>query len=641
MTTPSLISRSGPSTGRSLDAAFVDQAALSRARARLGHDAPTLASQVSPDPVLAALRASTARAIALSPASLPRRSPASNLFVIQTCLLELALSARLEKSEICLDALTALILALDPAGTNDAVLPTEVHAAFVLVGTAVALELAGELLDADVASAGHEAVGRLAQRLSEGAERDSWAERTVNRAAWNHSIVAFAGLGVAGLALPDHPRAQDWIALAVEWSLLFFEHGITEAGMTREGLGYCGFVFRNLSPFLLGARARSVFDYRDSRQNPFIERLARIPSWYAGEVFPQGGWVQNLNDSYWEPHQALGGFLPAFLALDADLTTRFWQRTVGARGRRSYGADPSLRWSTLFESALWGPPDTAHGGEDVAEVFHCEDVGYLRQWTPDGRSGFSFNCGRYVGSIHDQSDNNSFTLFAEGVPIVIDAGAANRAEEGSPSSSYGHSAVIIDGLGQAPTGGGLGVSGRMEHVAHERGRTILAGDALDSYVQRGYNPVRRARRWCVFDHEWTPFLLVFDDIQKDDHSHTYEFLFHTPTPTDFLIDGPSVQLSIELQGVSAVAEIAVLRPNEVTISHELFVSPAQPPFEQHTLWRIATDAVCPEFVVMFIEGAEAVLHHDASAAVHDGHLRVMVELEGHPSRPIVLPRLGG
>jgi hypothetical protein len=546
----------------------------------------------------------------------------------------------LEQSEVCRQALTELILALDSNGTGEAALPTEVHGAFVLIGLAVALELAAELLDAEVVAAGYEAVARLALRLSDGAEHGSWGEKTVNRAAWNHSIVAFAGLGAAGLALTDHPRSEDWIALAVEWSLLFFEHGVTDAGMTREGLGYCGFVFRNLSPFLLGARARGAFDYRDSHQNPFLEKLARIPSWYAGEVFPQGGWVQNLNDSYWDPHQALGGFLPVFFGLDEDLVTQFWQRTVGGLGQRSYGADPSLRWSTIFESALWGPSDTERRGEDVVEVFHCEDVGYLREWAPDRGSGFSFNCGRYVGSIHDQSDNNSFTLFAGGVPLVIDAGAANLAEEGSASSSYGHSAVVIDGLGQAPTGGGRGVSGRMEHVAHERGRTVVAGDALDSYAQRGYNPVRRARRWCVFDHERAPYLLVVDDIQKDDHSHNYEFLFHTPTPTDSLIDGRRVQLAIELQGASMVGEIAVLNPDDVTITSEAFTSRGQPPFEQNTLWRIATDAVNPEFVVLFIAGPGAVPSYDATVMVHDDRVSAVVEIEEHRSNPIVLPRTG-
>jgi len=617
---------------------FVDQTALDRARARLEHDAAAVASHASPDPVLAALRASTARAIARSPGSLPRWSPSSNLFLIQTCLLELALSVRLERSEACRQALTELIVALDPDGTDEAALPTEVHTAFVLVGTAVALELAGEILDAEVVSTGYEAVTRLAQRLSEGAEHDSWGERTVNRAAWNHSIVAFAGLGAAGLALTDHPRSEEWITQAVEWSLLFFEHGVTEAGMTREGLGYCGFVFRNLSPFLLGARARGVFDYRDARQNPFVERLARIPSWYAGEVFPQGGWVQNLNDSYWDPNQALGGFLPAFCTLDKDLVAKFWQRTVGELGRCSYGADSSLRWSTIFESVLWGPSGAERGGEDIADVFHCEDVGYLREWTPDRRAGFSFNCGRYVGSIHDQSDNNSFTLFADGVPLVIDAGALNLAEEGSASSSYGHSAVVIDGLGQAPTGGGLGVSGHMEHIAHERGRTVVVGDALDSYAQRGYNPVRKARRWCVFDHERAPYLLVFDDIQKDDRLHGYEFLFHTPTPIEVLIAKDRVRLTIEFQGASTVGEIVVLNPAEVTIFGEAFASPGQPPFAEHTLWRIATEAVSPEFLVLFIWGAEVVPSYDATVQSHEDRLSVTVELEGGSCDPIIFPR---
>jgi hypothetical protein len=579
---------------------LIEHTALEHARARI-EQSGSEAEDRSVDPVLAVLRESNARALQRKPGSLPGRSPSWNLFVIQTCLFELALSVHLERSAVCLEALSDLIVALDPQGTSEERLPTEVHVAFVTIGLAVALELAREALEPAVLASGYEAVERLAGRLQVSAVSEAWGQRAANRAAWNHSIVAFAGLGVAGLALPEHPSSQEWVTLAAERSLLFFEHGITAAGMTREGLSYCGFVFRNLFPFLLGARASGAFDYRDPLQNPFLERLGQVPAWYAGEVFPNGKWVQNVGDSYWDPNPALAGFMPVFSALDEQRAAQIWRRTIGEQGLGSYGADDSLRWSTVFESMLWGPSWVGPEVEPVGvegEFFHCEDVGYLRKWTADRRWGFSFNCGTFIGSIHDQCDNNSFTLFAAGVPFILDAGAANRAEEGSASSSHGHSAILIDGRGQALAGGGLGVSGSIVRVERGSARTLVTGDATDSYARHGYNPVLWARRTCLFTHGESPSLLVCDDIQKDGDEHEYEFLLHTPTPSSFAVEGQRARLSIDFDGASTKGEILVLDPPGVRIASEPFTSPGQPPFEQHTLWRIATRAVNPRFVVL-------------------------------------------
>jgi Heparinase II/III-like protein len=658
-----------------LHAVFIEPSALAQARAAK-----------SSDPVLAALHASTERAIAREPASFPSRTSASNLFFIQTSLLELALRARLEapaqrtgaprgEATACERALIELILALDPRGTCDEHLPTEVHAAFVVIGLAVALELAHESLDGAVRAQGHAAIERLARRLDAGAGTEAWGQRAINRAAWNHSIVAFAALGVAGLALPDHPDSQKWIALATEHSLLFFEHGVTPAGMTREGLSYCGFVFRNLFPFLAGARATGAFDYRDPRQNPFVERLARVPAWYAGEVFPGGGWLQNLGDSYWDPNPAIAGFLPVFSALDGQRAAEVWRRTVGEDGLSSYGSDRSLRWSTIFESLLWGPSragsrlhagralpaaepatpaeqpglqdamaegdssesNASEGDFSEGDFFHCEEVGYLRQWTFDRNWGFSFNSGTFIGSIHDQSDNNSFTLFAEGMPLVIDAGAANRAEEGSASSSYGHSAVLIDGRGQAPSGGGMGVSGKIEHLEREPARMIVAGDATPSYARSSYNPVRHARRWCVFRGGRAPHLLVYDDIQKDADEHLYELILHTPSPTSATVEGGRARISVELDGHSVASEILVLHPPGATIVSEPFASPGQPPFEEHTLWRVTARAINPRFVVLITAGLDAAPPHTATAEADGERMNVAVQFEGLPCERLTLP----
>ncbi len=583
-------------TGRSAPPAtrhahmFVDAQALAQAREEL-HEGS--------HPAAAALRESAERALGLPPERVTRMSTSFNLFVIQNCLLELSLIACLAEEARHVDALGELMTALDDSAISSERLPEEIHWAFVTVGLAVALDLAGHLLTEDSLSAGRKAIETLGARLHADSLRKEWGEPVKRRAAWNHSIVSFSGIGAAGLAVPEHASAADWVTLAIERAQLFFEHGITPSGMTREGLAYCGFVFRNLGLFLRGARAIGAFDYLDPDQNPFVERLGRVPEWYAGEIFPRGGWLQNLNDSYWDPNPALVGWLATFPALRPQLAAVVWDRTVGESGRATFGLDERLAKSSVFESALWHPEAPLKEDHEPG-FYHCSDVGYLRDFSPGSQTGFSFNCGEYIGAIHDQSDNNAFTLFSHGVPIALDAGAFNYPEEGNASSSFGHNAVVIDGRGQLPAGHGYGVSGEIVHLDRDQSRLIVGGDARRSYISLDYNPVRRAVRWCVFVKQPDPYLLVYDDIQKDDAEHDYEFLLHTPTPSAARIDRGVIRMDLDFEGHRASCDVAMLEPATITAAGEVFSCPGHPPFEQHTLWRLARRAVNPEFIVLFV-----------------------------------------
>ena len=367
--------------------------------------------------------------------------------------------------------------------------------------------------------------------------------------------------------------------------------------MTREGISYCGFVFRNLGFFLGAARRGGEFDYLDPLQNPWLQRLRLVPEWYAGEVFPGGRWTQALNDSYPVPTYALGGWLSTFLPLRPQLAASFWDRTVGAAGSATWGFDSSLRTSTVFDSVLHRPAEPVAAANGPA-LFVCDDVGYLRDRDEQRGNMFSFNCGPFLGSIHDQADNNSFTVFAGGAPIVIDTGAFNVAEEGNPSSSYGHSAIVIDGLGQHPCGGGYGVSGTLEVLERDGERTIVAGDATASYGYLGYNPVRWARRWCLWARGETPYLLVYDDIEKDDSERRYELLLHTPQTASFKADGSTATAVIDFEGRAVTTTLQFASPAAVSITTEPFENPNNAPLEHHLLWRAAATASNPHFVAL-------------------------------------------
>jgi hypothetical protein len=507
----------------------------------------------------------------------------NNLFHAQGILLECSLAFRLSGDPRYLEPVMRCVLEVADDELRRERLPGEVHPAFVLVGLVVAGELCGEAIDRALVEA---TAARIAAELHDSAEREPWGERVPKRHAWNHTAVAFAAIGCAGLLCRGmDPRAQRWIDTAVERLLLFFDYGITDQGMGREGLSYCGFVFRNAAPFLLAARNAGIWDYRSPQENPYLERLRLVARWYAIETFPGGSWQQTVNDSYWSPLRAMCGFLPAFGALDPALTAWVYARLLEGRAEGAHGQHAGVAASSLFESVLWPPVQGA--APPLPEVLADQTVGYLAERVyGEPRCSFSFNCGEFIGGIHDQSDNGSLTLFAGDVPLLIDSGAANDPVEGSPSSSHGHSLVLIDGRGQLPSGGGAGCTGSIVNAERHACATAITADLTASYAVRGYNPVAHAIRHCVFGKRPFTYLLVVDDFSRPrGEQAVFEQLFHTPPVAKSQLVGGELRMRIEFEGA---ASGLVIRPLDegVEVEQGSFTQHDTALFAEHPVWRL-------------------------------------------------------
>jgi Heparinase II/III-like protein len=507
----------------------------------------------------------------------------NNLFHAQGILLESSLVFRLSGDPRYLEPVMRCVLEVADDELRRERLPGEVHPAFVLVGLAVAYELCGEAIDRALIEA---TTATIVAELHDGAEREPWGERVPKRHAWNHAAVAFAAIGCGGLLCRGvDPRAERWIDTAVERLLLFFAYGITEHGMGREGLSYCGFVFRNAAPFLLAARNAGIWDYRSLEQNPYLERLRLVPRWYAIETFPGGSWQQAVNDSYWSPLRAMCGFLPTFGALDPSLTAWVYAHLLGERAEHAHGRHRGAVDSSLFESVLWPPVPASVS--PLPEVLADEVVGYLAERVYDEpRSGFSFNCGEFIGGIHDQSDNGSITLFAGDAPLLIDSGAANEPVEGSPSSSHGHCLVLIDGRGQVPSGRGVGCTGRIVQAERHTQATVLTADLTDSYAARGYNPVKHAIRHCVFGKRPFTYLLVVDDFSRPRGERAaFEQIFHTPPVAESQLTASGLRMRIAFEGASRALELRPL-DDGVEVEQGSFKQHDVALFAEHPVWRL-------------------------------------------------------
>jgi hypothetical protein len=542
----------------------------------------------------------------------------SNLFVWNAHISELSLASAVSDDERYLEHALDIVRSLAGEGWRTSRFDEHIHIPFVLAAVAGFYDLHRDELGSDAELVVH-TISAMATELARQLREQPWGD--IKLTAWNHNIVGYATLGIAALVLDDHLEADAWLDVAIERARRFLEIGVTPAGMTWEGLSYCGFVFKHLGVFIHGLRARTPSIDLVGPGSEAEQRLRRVPVWYAHETFPRGTWLQNYNDSHWDPSQALWGLLQFFAGLEPELCAVVWDRLVGAAGSATFGSH--ARWSSLAEALAFFPAVAIDREvlERLDDCFHCPDVGYLsaRDTWSDDASVFSFNSGPLKGlPVHDQSDNNSFTFFALGEPLAIDSGTARRRtrEDGTPSSALGHNLVFIDGRGEHPVRRGVGVSG--EILGFERRDTHVAviGDATASYTVRKYNPVRQVLRHAVFVKHPVPYLVTYDDIQKDRREHNYEYVLHVPAGDRFSGVRPVRLATVTRPDGSPAGRVEVLHPPGVWLTTDRFES-MSPPFADHLLWRFGVRAVHPHFVVLFLPGEPSTLRSPDARIARD------------------------
>jgi hypothetical protein len=321
------------------------------------------------------------------------------------------------------------------------------------------------------------------------------------------------------------------------------------------------------------------------------------------------------------------GFLLTFGRYEPDLCATIWDRLVGAQGLRTYGDNRT--WSSLAEAMFFYPEySEAHAIERLDDVFYASEVGYVSardSWAEDATI-FTFNSGPYYAQarLHDQSDNNSFALVAGGAPMIIDSGDGNDKPDAPQASSLGHNLVLVDGLGEHPPGPRIGVSGRIVAFGTHDDAVCVIGDARESYCFRDYNAVLRAHRTGVFVRKPFPYVVVYDDIQKDRGEHLYEFIVHVPAVDDASFDPDSGRVVVHDAEGGAIGTIEVLAPASVRATVEEFEG-CSDPYRVHQLVRFATTAVSPGFVVLFRPQTATPNTPVANVEPFDTHVQVTLQ----------------
>lgn len=407
-----------------------------------------------------------------------------------------------------------------------AYLPNEVALGFVCVGLLNAMELTSaaglEVRNRDAAIGLFDRIGdhlKLLQRSN------PWGRRTRERLAWNHSAIGYSVLGLAALVNGvQTEKHAEWLSEATWRCQAFLRHGVDDAGMTREGISYCGFTLGIVGPFLRALfRAYPVRHYFHSAPGCAESKFERMVEWYRFDSIPRGGLLGAWNDSRSDPYIALRGLLHLPAPSLAVRVKNQWHDLVGDMGDRSFGDAPNYRHSLLFDSYAFLTREHNMHRELPTSRFYPTD-GYVHARSSWARNAVSltFKCGPHTHGVHGQSDNNSFTLTSSGRPFLIDSGTSNIREPGSRSQWEWHNVVAVNGKGQRLSGRGHGVSGTIVERDEGPDHIYIAGDATQSYE----DGVTRAVRHILFARWPMPFVIVFDDVGAEGGIEFVEWYFH-------------------------------------------------------------------------------------------------------------------
>ncbi|NOY80344.1 MAG: hypothetical protein GXP31_04985 [Kiritimatiellaeota bacterium] len=399
-----------------------------------------------------------------------------------------------------------------------------------------------------------------------------WARRPLSR-VWNYAPGLMSACGIAVLALEGETRTGEQ-ALLFDCRRVVRDYltlGVDFDGCGHEGPGYFGYGMGAAVAFAEVLR-------RQGRGDLFTEtNYQLIPPWLVSETLPGGGRWNNLSDcghgqAPWPAYMYACGRLAELAHTDpagtgekwnspsmrsgldylqhfreapgprrlsygalAGLMSWVWQNGPGRRAPSDYNAYQALGYLLYYRES----PPVDDPTATLALGLHFRGRGLVVC-----RSGFgpddlhlAIEAGPHA-SGHDQADKGTFTLSAYGADLAIDSGYGNDGDPGKSSSSFAHNVVLIDGRGQ-PMRYHNQSNGFITGFVHAPAVDWVRVDARDAWSFRydrdwapiPTRPVRRAERHFVLVRPGTgspPYLVIYDDIRKDDKTREYTWQLHVP-----------------------------------------------------------------------------------------------------------------
>ncbi|MBB5138355.1 hypothetical protein HNP84_008109 [Thermocatellispora tengchongensis] len=348
-----------------------------------------------------------------------------------------------------------------------------------------------------------------------------------------HYVGAF---GVAALAVEGESGYLDrWYAKAVAAIHDFLDNGIGPEGAPLELVHYFAYGMWQ-GAYLVNAMAR--------RGDPVFAHphLRRVPQWWTSDLFPWGNDFNSLADT----RDVFNGVPVVYQLMRLAYPDDPRMRWVYLNVMRGYLQSPEALAAVLWASEL-DQSDQARTAEhlrlDPSQLFLHNGLVYLRSGWKTSDVYFQFQSDpACAGPSHAHADRNSFTLAGRDRLWIMDGG-------GLFPEDVGHNLVFIDGKAQGwyphrgkvlayeDAGWATGILGdakaaydwRAEH-AH-RVENDPAWSLVDGFWSQPYNPVRRAFRSGTLVRGARPYVMISDDIRKDDAAHDYSWEALVPLGT--------------------------------------------------------------------------------------------------------------
>ena len=450
---------------------------------------------------------------------------------------------------------------------------------FYVRGLAFAYDWTHDLMTPDERSEVKTTLLGFALDIHAKSQSHGWGRRPLSR-VWNWDPGLMGAAGIAMLALEGETRAPEKAIIFDCRRHLrdYLTLGIDEDGCGHEGPSYIGYGIGGGVQFIELLR-------RQGRGDLFVaSNYDLCPPWLVAETLPGGGRWNNLSDcghgqAPWPVYTYACGRLAELAKADPPRPGERLPSPTAARPLdmlAQFSEAPGQRqlsYSTLAGLMGWvwtnGPGRGTPAGYDGPRC-----LGYLLFYRPFpaldpaqalplaqhfrgrgmtvSRTGFgpqdwhlAVEAGPHAAG-HDQCDKGTFTLRAYGADLVIDSGYGNDSEVYKSGSSYAHNVVLIDDQGQ-PMRYHNQSSGRITGFHHSDLLDWVRTDAREAWGVRydhdwrpsRTTPVQRAERTFLFVRGAAgvpPYLVVMDDIVKDEGEHDYTWQWHIPARLAFETD---------------------------------------------------------------------------------------------------------
>ncbi len=410
----------------------------------------------------------------------------------------------------------------------------------------------------------------------------------------NWTAIIGGSMGLQALVLEGELDGYDpypalWTALSSieKW----LDMGFDKDGATLEGNHYFQFAYAYALPFMEAMRARGGPNLFAS------EKLAKALDYQAGEMIPVGS-VMNFNA--WSTSHYTGlrwDYVPLLLAqsYNRPLGVWIWENSLEL---------PNLHALTAFYYPIGMQAQDPIASQSPLISFYSNlgMANFRTGWSEDDLM-FTFSSGPFHPTTHGHSDENNFTLYAYGEKFAVETGPREYGEA--------HNIILVDGKGQAPSGGSRGVDGRMVKYADSDAYSYVLGDAKSAYDRNtlGQQGIQlgRADRHIVYvkgnhltdnpQQDTPPYFIIYDDIQRHYSQSKYTWQLYSDSTNELKINPRTAQTQQDNKIVHVIGK------NKQNLLQLMFVHPKDVElsvdnYKNHPRLKADVEAINPHFLTV-------------------------------------------